>query len=315
MQQIIGVVGNVGYDKIHINGIEKEQIGGSGAYSAITINIFPFKVALFSRIGRDYPSKYLAQLKNQGISTQYIKKLKGKSAHFEIKYDSNNSAKYLTLDLGVTRYINEKDIKIPKNIIAFHLSPLDPKKQLSIIKKIKEKSDIYVSVNTHISLINNKNKPIFKKIIDEADFFIINEEEAMTLTKTKRADIAIEKLAKKNGNIIVTLGSMGSAIITDKDYLFVASLHNPDIVDPTGSGDAFSGAFLASFILEKNIYKAASAASVIAGIKTVGWGFEKLQNLKFNNLRDVWSYVYSTKSELDQSQTALIDFLKERRKL
>lgn len=315
MLQTIGVVGNVGYDIIHAQGEIKEQIGGSAAYSAIAINLFPFKVVIFSRIGRDYPVKYLTQLKYLGISTRYIKQLIGKSAQFEIEYDSNNSAKYIKLDLGVTRYINEKDIKFPKNIKAFHLSPLEPKKQLSMLTKIKENSNISVSVNTHLCWINQKNKPLFKKIINQADFFIINEEEAMLLTKTKRADIAIEELAKRQGNIIVTLGSMGSAIISEKDYLFVASLRNPNIVDPTGSGDAFSGAFLASYLLEKNIYKAAGAASVIAGIKTEGWGFETLKDLKFSNLKNVWSYVFSTKSELDQSQTALVDFLKEGRKL
>lgn len=313
MKKTIGVVGNVSYDIIHAKGRKKEQLGGSATYSAITINIFPFKVALFSRIGRDFPIKYLSQLKELGINTQYIKKLRGKSAHFEIVYDSKNTAKYLKLDLGVTKNISERDIKIIKNITAFHLSPLDPKKQLTILQKIKESSNAVVSVNTHISWIKQKNKVFFKKIIDNADFFILNEEEAMSLTKTKRADIAIEKLAERDGNIIVTLGLMGSAIITDKDYLFVASLRNPNIVDPTGSGDSFSGAFLASYILEKNIYKAACSASVIAGIKTEGWGFEKLKMLKFNDLKEIWSYVFSTKSELDQSQTALVDFLKRRK--
>ena len=201
MQKSIGVIGNVGCDIIHAQNIKKEQVGGSATYTAFTINLFPFNVAIYSRIGRDFPSDYISEIKNLGISTRYLKKMNGKSANFEIEYDSTNSANYLKLNLGVSNNINYKDIKISKDIVAFHLSPLEPKKQLLILKKIKENSDGIISINTHISCIKKSNLSILKKIIDLSDFFIINEEESMLLTKTKRVDIAIEKLAKNENNI------------------------------------------------------------------------------------------------------------------
>jgi sugar/nucleoside kinase (ribokinase family) len=67
------------------------------------------------------------------------------------------------------------------------------------------------------------------------------------------------------------------------------------LIDTTGAGDAWCGAFLAAYKLTGNIVKAVTAASIISSIKCTGWGFSKLYNLRFRNVNSITEYVIGLK--------------------
>ncbi|MFX0202428.1 MAG: PfkB family carbohydrate kinase, partial [Candidatus Hodarchaeota archaeon] len=67
------------------------------------------------------------------------------------------------------------------------------------------------------------------------------------------------------------------------------------IVDTTGAGDVWCGAFLATHNLTEDLTKSVSVASIVASIKCSDWGFNSLVNLRFKEPNDVIEFIIGLK--------------------
>ena len=109
----------------------------------------------------------------------------------------------------------------------------------------------------------------------DADILIPNQNETALLCCEPASDIHSAKLAgsallaRGAKVVIVTLGRRG-ALALSADKMFHIPPFNTSIVDTTGVGDAFCGAFAAAYARQKDIYQAfrfAAAAGALACAK------------------------------------------------
>jgi sugar/nucleoside kinase (ribokinase family) len=232
------------------------------------------------------------------------------STSFHIRYDERWEAHYLKADYGAGTRISyatvPRDQLKPGSLI--HLSPLPPNRTDKIVTRIKEASpETAVSVNSWIGYMNGRrNRETLRKLASKVDFFIINDSEAKALTGVDSLSIALKLFEAKT--LVVTLGEFGAIINDGNDVQVVPALRFPveKIVDTTGAGDAWCGAFLAAYKLTGDFVKAVTAASVISSIKCTGWGFSKLVNLRFKSVEDIADYVIGLKE--GSLQKRLLDY-------
>lgn len=93
------------------------------------------------------------------------------------------------------------------------------------------------------------------------DTLIVNEHEAAALTGLDEPEAMAMRLAQiSGGRVVLTLGSQGALIADDQGAEHVSALAPAAVVDTTGAGDAFVGAF------------AAALASGLNGRDAVRWG-------------------------------------------
>ena len=111
------------------------------------------------------------------------------------------------------------------------------------------------------------------------DYFTPNETEAsFYLKKNVESKIEIEEAAKNflnKGvkNIVITLGSKGVYFANSSESYFLDAFNLKDeVIDTTGAGDAFNGAF--AYALSKNHKDKAALefANKVAGISTTRVG-------------------------------------------
>ena len=79
----------------------------------------------------------------------------------------------------------------------------------------------------------------------------------------------LHRLCRKMGidTIIVTLGSNGCFVSTADDYKMLPANSNCKVVDTTGAGDAFVGAFASGYVqFNKDTFKAAAFGNLVAGL-------------------------------------------------
>ncbi len=98
--------------------------------------------------------------------------------------------------------------------------------------------------------------------------------------------------------LIVTLGSLGAIISGENIGMqMIPALNIPPerIVDTTGAGDVWCGAFLATHTLTEDLTKSVSVASIVASIKCSNWGFNSLVNLRFKEPNDVIEFIIGLK--------------------
>lgn len=301
-------VGNVSVDRIeNVNGV-RVQPGGAALYAAIAAKtLFP-DVHLISRIGRDYKFIDVLDLFN----SENVKMYNMPSTSFNIKYNERWEAKFLKVDYGAGSRITSRIL--PLNLLGdqvmIHISPMRVKKVVKIIDKIrKESPDTMISINTWLGYIQEgkKSREALKKLALKVDFFILNDSEAKALTQTSSVSTALRLL--KANNLVVTLGELGAIISNESGMQMIPALSSPigRVVDTTGAGDTWCGAFLAAYKLTENLMKSVTVASIISSIKCSGWGFNKLKNLHFRELDDVIEYILALKE--GSLQKRLIDYI------
>jgi len=304
-------VGHISVDKVeNVNGT-RTQPGGAALYAAMAARtLFP-NVALISATGKDFGFFDVLEL----LPQRDVKIYDAPSTRFHIRYDRRWEAHYLRADHGAGSRISSRRIsdRWLRQKSIFHISPMRPSKVARILDKIKERSpETKVSVNTWIDYITEgqRNRRLLKDIAMKADFFILSDTEAKALAQTDSISSAVRLLNAKR--LIVTLGVFG-AIISDKngDLRMVPGLNlAPDkVVDTTGAGDTWCGAFLATYNLTEDFGKAVSAASTISRIKCADWCFESLKNLRFKSPNDVIEFVMGLKD--GGIQKRMLDYLKE----
>jgi len=103
----------------------------------------------------------------------------------------------------------------------------------------------------------------------KVDYLVASEKFACQFCGTDDMQVALESLAEKRDNVVITLGSQGM-IWAKGEETGVLPAFDVDAVDSTGAGDAFHGAFalgVARGIGWKELLRFASAAGALTCVK------------------------------------------------
>ena len=252
--------------------------GGKGSNQAIAASRLNGEVSFITKVGKDSHSEMAFNLyKEAGVKTHSIiqdEKLFTGVAGIMIDKDGNNA---ISIVSGAAEHLVSEDIdnKIEtiKNSEIF-LTQMETPDEVTIyaLKKAKEHKCITILNPAPARKIDEGN---FKLI----DFFTPNETEAefylnkkiKTVEDIKNA--ADEFLKKGIKNVIITLGEKGIYFSNGKENFFLEAYKlKQAVVDTTGAGDAFNGAFAVGLANDLDIKEALSFANKVAGISTTRLG-------------------------------------------
>jgi sugar/nucleoside kinase (ribokinase family) len=290
-------IGHVSTDRIESQRGIRVQAGGAALYAAMAAKTLLQNVTLVSAIGKDYKFTDTLSL----LGSDYVRTFNMPSTRFTIRYNELGEAEYLKTAYGAGSRITASAVPTrlltPRSIV--HISPMRPVKVEKIVKKIRKASpQNRISLNTWIQYIkkSRRNRRILKDLALEADFFVLNDHEAKALAETSSISTSLTNLKAKM--LIMTLGELG-AIISEKNgkiqMVPALSTRTRNIVDTTGAGDVWCGAFVAAFKLTDDMMKSITIASILSSIKCSGWNFQKLLNLRFRKPDEVIEYVIGMK--------------------
>jgi sugar/nucleoside kinase (ribokinase family) len=122
-------------------------------------------------------------------------------------------------------------------------------------------------------VVEKKREEIINSLLGQCDLLFANLAEAKLLTASKSPDEALSKLKALLPAVTITQGANGACGIYHQIQWRIPS-HPPagPVIDTTGAGDTFAGAYLASLIMglspEKSALVAAQLAAVV--VATVG---------------------------------------------
>jgi len=252
--------------------------GGKGSNQAIAAARLNGEVSFITKVGKDSHSEMAFNLyKEAGVKTHSIiqdEKLFTGVAGIMIDKDGNNAINVVS---GAAEHLVAEDIdnKIEtiKNSKIF-LTQMETPDEITIyaLKKAKEHKCITILNPAPARKIDEDN---FKLI----DFFTPNETEAeFYLNKNLKTDKDIKNAAKeflKKGikNVIITLGEKGIYFANrDENFFLEAYKLKKAVIDTTGAGDAFNGAFAVGLANDLDIKDALIFANKVAGISTTRLG-------------------------------------------
>ena len=272
-------------DKIPIKGetvLGKNYIvgpGGKGSNQAIAAARLGGNVNFITKIGKDQNASMALNLyKEVGINIESIiqdeNQLTGVAGIMINEKTGDNAINIIPGAAGTLKNDDiDKNLKFIQNSEIFLTQLETPYEATSYaLNKAKQSGSITIFNPAPASNINASD---FKSM----DYFTPNETEAsFYLKKNVESKTEIEEAAKNflnKGvkNIVITLGSKGVYFANSSESYFVDAFKLKDkVIDTTGAGDAFNGAF--AYALSKN-YKDKDAlefANKVAGISTIRAG-------------------------------------------
>ena len=253
--------------------------GGKGSNQAIAAARLGGDVKFITKLGKDnHAEMALALYKNSGMQTDTIIQDSNLTTGVAgIMIDEKTGDNIINVVPGAAAHLDNKDIdkniSLIKNSKIF-LTQLETPSDVTsyALNKAKELRNITILNPAPAAKIKDSD---FQLI----DFFTPNEKEAgFYLNKIIKTDKDIEDAANdllKKGinNVVITLGARGVYFANSKEnyYVDVFKLKS-DVVDTTGAGDAFNGAFAFALANDYDFKKALVFANKVAGISTTKLG-------------------------------------------
>jgi len=240
------IVGTVAFDGIETPfGKVDKILGGSATYIGISASYFTKKTNLVSVVGGDFLDKDILLLTKHNMCCEGLKIIKNEKTFFwSGKYHKNmNLRDTIETQLNVLEKFVPTVPQSYQNCTYLMLANLMPSIQLNAIEQLKNRPKLIVT-DTMNYWMDNCLEDLFR-VISKTDVLIINDEEALQLSKVNNLKEAAKKILKRGPSFLIIKKGEDGALLFGKDQVFKCpSFLVAKCVDPTGAGDTFAGAFI-----------------------------------------------------------------------
>lgn len=236
-------VGSLAFDSIETPAGKADQVlGGSANYFSVAASFYS-PVQVIGVVGDDFPQAHLDWLAGRHIDVSGVEKAAGKTFHWVGSYNqSMNEAKTLSTFLNVFQHFQPKLNDKHKKANFLFLANIDPVLQQSVLEQAKGHE--LVACDSMNFWITGKPSEV-KAVLKQVDILSINEGEAMLLSGQKNLIAAAQTIRDMGPSVvIIKRGEYGAALFTNQGTFLAPAFMVQKVVDPTGAGDSFAGAFM-----------------------------------------------------------------------
>lgn len=277
------IVGTVATDDIVTPFAAVEGVlGGSAVYAATAGSLYA-PVQIVGVIGADFPSEYMAYLKQRKFDLEGLEIQAGKTFHWAGKYHVNmNTRDTLATDLNVLATFNPTLPAAYRKTPYVFLANVDPTIQLQALDQMERPA---LTVLDTMNYWIETQRDALTAVMRRADLIMVNDEELRQYTgEHSLLRAAREMLALGPRALIVKKGEHGAALVTANGYYYAPAYPLEDVVDPTGAGDSFAGGFLGYIAQQgrttaRDLHRALIHGSVVASFT--------VEDFSVNRLKDV----------------------------
>jgi len=284
------IVGSMAFDTIHTPFDKRERvIGGSCIYASIAASLFD-RTGIVGVIGDDFTEDHLKTLKERSIDTDGVIREKGKSFFWEGKYHLDmNTRDTITTELNVFENFDPVIPESYKKIPYLFLANIDPPLQLKVLESMEKPGFVLCdTMNLWIDIKKDELKKVFSKV----DCVVLNDEEIRQFTGKPNLLQGAREIQKTGpAYVIIKKGEHGASILGPGSFYFSAPSYPVEgVIDPTGAGDSFAGAFI-GYMAAKNknsdtdiIKKALVYGNAVASFTVEGFSIERLEQVSMRKI-------------------------------
>ena len=277
----VSVVGHFSVDSIILPSRPHAfmMLGGSVTYVSLVTKRLEGNASVISKIGGDFPEAYLWWLREEGIDlTGVVRREAEPTTRFEVEYSGDLAERQLRLK-GKASPITLEDVPNLAHARALHIAPIADEISYELAEHLRKHADtLSFDPQGMLRAFDEAGNvyccaPIDRRILGLVNVYKSSLDEITALTgetEIKPAVKAIHGFGVEN--VIVTLGDKGAVLsVAGSTYKIPGCVGNP-VVDPTGAGDVFIGAFLTEYTRAKDSLWCACVGSAAASVVVEGLG-------------------------------------------
>jgi len=240
----IVIAGTAAYDTLETpHGRRERVLGGSAVYASLAARHFAAPCIL-STVGDDFLQKDEERLKASGINLDSLWKKKGEKTFFwEGNYLGDlNSARTLKTELNVLLNFDTAVHEAHRDAEYLFLANIDPALQKRVLDQLGNLR--FSGLDTMNFWIESKPDEVFD-LFPRIGILFVNEGELKGLSGESNLWKGAEALMSKGlERLVVKRGEYGAALFAEGRIFISPAFPIKEVVDPTGAGDSFAGAFL-----------------------------------------------------------------------
>ena len=277
------VVGSIALDTIETPQAKRaEVLGGSCSYACAAASFFTTS-GMVGVVGKDFPAGHEALYRQLGIDTAGLQKMPGQTFRWSGVYEENMNRRHtLSTDLNVFEAFSPELPEAYSAAPFMLLGNIAPALQLQVLEQAA--ASPYVVADTMDLWIRETPRDL-EKVLARCTMLMINDDEARLLTgESNLRKSARQILEMGPSSVVIKRGEYGGAWVSDEGIFLAPAYPVPDVVDPTGAGDSFAGAFLgalaeAGSLDSAAVRRALMYGSVVASFGVGGFGLEAFRDL------------------------------------
>jgi cytidine kinase len=270
----LSVVGHFSIDSISLptNRTSYTSLGGAVTFVSLVSRCLGAKTSIISKIGEDFPEEYLKELQDEGIDLSGVKRIPGEtSTRFALEYDETQNRRLKLISKAPP--ITVEDLPVSLNAKIVHVAPIAGEVQCDVVRQLRNAAGV-LSLDPQglLRSFDKKGYISYRSPIDRQLFSLVNvykssQDEIFAVTGKTDLKSSVEAIHTLGVNIvIVTQGPSGSTISFGGKNYKIPAYPCRRIVDPTGAGDVFIGAFLAEYLRQEDLLWCASVGSAAASL-------------------------------------------------
>jgi cytidine kinase len=238
------VVGSIALDSVQTPTEQRENVlGGSAVYFSYAASFFT-TVRLAGVVGDDWPAEHTELLQSRGIDTRGLQVVPGgKTFRWSGRYlQDMNQRETLDVQLNVLGAFHPV---LPEHYRQCPFLFLANGSTIGQLKILEQCPGAKLTVADTMDLwIRNEPKEL-ANLLRRVDGLVLNDSEAKLLTGEENL-VRAGHCARRMGPrfVIVKKGEHGAMFFSEHDTYVLPAYPTPNVVDPTGAGDAFAGGMM-----------------------------------------------------------------------
>lgn len=259
------------------------QGGGPVPTAMVTLARLGSSVAYVGKVGDDPEGRFVkAELENEGVNTDYLIMDKAnKTSRAFIWVDRETGKRTVALDKTRSNHIEVSELNFMDSISTrfLHVDAREPDVDIYLAKWAKK-------LGAKVSLDVGSLRSGAESVLPFVDHLIVSKRFACGFTNLSDPFSACRELMKRGfETVVVTIGEKGCICGSPRGFTTSSSagesktrgggaegiFHSPGfpvkVVDTTGAGDVFHGAFIYGLLQEWDLKKTAQLACAAAALK------------------------------------------------
>jgi sugar/nucleoside kinase (ribokinase family) len=237
------VVGTIGYDTVETqHGGVTDALGGSASFFALAARFFS-PVSIVAVVGSDFKPEHMQLFVDRNIDVRGLVRREGPTFRWHGRYHEDMNIRD-TVNLALNVFADFRPELLPdqRRSDYIFLANISPDLQTHVLEQVA--SPKIVAADTMNHWIANERQELIK-LLPRLDILTVNDEEARMLSgehNLVKAGRAILKMGPDT--VLVKRGEYGVLQFSRNSLFAVPAYPLEEVVDPTGAGDAFAGAFM-----------------------------------------------------------------------
>lgn len=265
-------------EKIHVlnvcfqvNGV-KEKFGGTAGNIAYSLTLMGERPLISASVGALDYHRYFQWLEKKGIPT----------GHIRIVDEEFTASAYITTDRadnqitgfnpGAMKYTSSLDFdKLAPEETLMIVSPGNLEDMVRYPRLCKERGIDYIfDPGQSLPMLDGEG---LAEAITGCRVLISNDYEIDLITKKVR--MGKGDLIERAGAVIVTMGELGSKVLTRDAETAIPLVRARQVLDPTGAGDSYRGGLMTGLVKGMEIEECARMGSVCASFAVECYGTQE----------------------------------------